>query len=178
MATNLRDTLKLFKLWTFIAIQKSAPVDPDGLETWTVGQDEACTALRLVVESNAYTDIEDHTNASEAWYLLEANFKPRGSGFLNGEMEKLFFLTLSKCKDAADYVTKFCFTVTELKSFSTKFQMDENLLIFLFQYNLSATHSAYCQSYAQEHNPFGLDGSAKYSLSYAMHHFQNTVANP
>ena len=175
---TVRDTLKLFKLWTFIAIQKSAPVDPDGLETWTVGQDEACTALRLVVEGNAYTDIEDHTNASEAWYLLEANFKPRGSGFLNGAMEKLFFLTLSECKDAADYVTKFRSTVTELKSFSTKFQMDENLLIFLFQYNLSATHSAYCQSYAQEHDPFGLDGSAKYSLSYAMHHFQNTVANP
>ena len=123
-------------------------------------------------------DIEDHTNASEAWYLLEANFKPRGSGFLNGAMEKLFFLTLSECKDAADYITKFRSTVTELKSFSTKFQMDENLLIFLFQYNLSAAHSAYCQSCAQEHDPFGLDGSAKYSLSYAMHHFQNTVANP
>ena len=44
--------------------------------------------------------------------------------------------------------------------------------------NLSATHSASCQSYASEHDPFGLDSSAKYSLSYAMHHFQNTVANP
>lgn len=136
------------------------------------------TALRGLVEGNAYTDIEDHSNASEAWYLLEENFKPRGSGFLNGAMEKLFFLTLSECKDAADYVTKFRATVTELKSFSTKFQMDENLLIFLFQYNLSASHSAYCQSCAQEHDPFGLDGTAKYTLSYAMHHFQNTVANP
>ncbi len=56
--------------------------------------------------------------------------------------------------------------------------MDENPLIFLFQYNLSASHSSYCQSYAQEHNPFDLDGTAKYTLGYAMHHFQNTVANP
>ena len=130
------------------------------------------------MEGNAYTDIEDLTNASEAWYLLEANFEPQGSGFLNGAMEKLLFLTLNECKDAADYVIKFCSTVTELKSFSTKSQMDENWLIFLFQYNLSVTHSAYYQSYAQDHNSFGLDGFAKYSLSYAMHHFQNTVANP
>ena len=43
---------------------------------------------------------------------------------------------------------------------------------------MSITHSAYCQSYAQDHDPFGLDGSAEYSLSYAIHHFQNTVVNP
>ena len=93
-------------------------------------------------------------------------------------MEKLFFLTLNECKDTADYITKFRSTVTELKSFSTKFQMDDNLLIFFFQYNLSAAYSAYCQNYAQKHDSFGFNGSAKYSLSYAMHHFQNTVANP
>ena len=57
-------------------------------------------------------------------------------------MEKLLFLTLNECKDAADYVTKFRSTATEFKCFSTKFQIDENWLIFLFQYNLSATHSA------------------------------------
>ncbi len=138
-----------------------------------MGHEETCTALRLVVEGNAFTDIEDHSNASEAWYLLEQNFKPRGSGFLNGVIEKLFFLTLSEWKDTADHVTKFCANVTELKSFSTKFQMHENLLIFLFQYNLSASHSAYFQSYAQEYDPFGSDGIAKYTLSYAMHHFKN-----
>ncbi len=92
-------------------------------------------------------------------------------------MEKLFFLTLSECKDAADYVTKFRATVTELKSFSTKFQIDENLLFFLFQYNLSASHSAYCQSDAQKNDLFGFDGTAKYTLSYAMHYFQNIMAN-
>ncbi len=102
----------------------------------------------------------------------------RGSGFLNGTIEELLFHTLNECKNAADYVTKFRSTVTELKSFSTQFSMDENWFICLFQYNLNATNSAYCQSYVQEHNPFDLDGSAKYSLSYAMHHFQNTVANP
>ena len=43
---------------------------------------------------------------------------------------------------------------------------------------MSATYSTYCQNYAQEHDPFGLDESEKYTLCYAMHHFQNTVANP
>ncbi len=175
---TVQDTLKCFKLWTFIAIQKIPPVNPDDLKIGTVGHEKTCTALRLVVEGNAYTDIEDHSNALEAWYLLEENFKSRGSGFLNGAIKKLFFLILIECKGAKDYVTKFHATVNELKSFSPKFQMNENLLIFLFQYNLSASHSAYCQTYAQEHDPFGLDGTAKYTLSYSMHHFQNTVANP
>ncbi len=73
------------------------------------------------MEGNAYTDIKELTNVSEAWYLLEAHFKPRGSGFLNGAMEKVLFVTLNECKDAADYITKFCSTVTEFKTFSTKF---------------------------------------------------------
>ena len=58
--------IKLFKLWTFNAIQKIPPVNPDDLEIWTVSHEETCTALRLVVEGNAYTDIEDYLNASEA----------------------------------------------------------------------------------------------------------------
>ena len=73
------------------------------------------------MEGNAYTDIKELTNALEAGYLLEANFKPRGSGSLNGAIEKVFFLTLNECKDAADYVTKLRSTITEFKSFSTKF---------------------------------------------------------
>ena len=129
---TVRDTLKFFKLYTFIAIQKIPLGNPDDLKIWTVDHEKTYIALRLVVEGNTYTDIEDHSNTSEAWYLLEQNFKPRGSGFLNGAIEKLFFLTLSKFRDAEDHVTKFCATVTELKSFSTKFQMDENLLIFHF----------------------------------------------
>lgn len=79
-------------------------------------------------------------------------------------MERLLFLILNKCKDVADYVTKFRSIVTQLKSSSTKFQIDKNLLIFLFQYNLSAIHFAYCQSYAQKYEHFGPDGSVKYTF--------------
>ncbi len=87
---TVRDHLKLFELWTYIASLKVVPEDASKVEDWTAGQERTCTALRLVVDGNAYNDIEDLTNASDAWDLLEANFKPRGSGFLNNSMEKLF----------------------------------------------------------------------------------------
>lgn len=57
--------LKFFKLWTFIAFQKSAFINPNILDTWTVSQNKVYIALYLVVENNAYTDIEDHINALE-----------------------------------------------------------------------------------------------------------------
>lgn len=121
--------------------------------------------------------MEDNTNASEPWYLLKANFKPCESGFLNEAIEKLFFWTLNECKNAVDYIIKFDSTVTKQRSFLATFQIEKNLLIFLFQYNLRATHSAYCQRYSQQHNLFGLYGSVKYNLRYAMHHFQNRMVN-
>lgn len=56
--------------------------------------------------------------------------------------------------------------------------MDKNFLIFLFQSNLGSKHASYFEMYAQEHEPFTKNGDAKYTLSSAMHHFQNTVQNP
>lgn len=106
------------------------------MATWRAGHDKSCTALRLVVDWNAYSDIEDMTNVSEAWKLLETNFKPRGSGFLNDSFQKLLNLILANCKGSADYVLQFRDIVTKLKNFSTKLKLDENFLIFLYQSNL------------------------------------------
>ncbi len=74
-----------------------------------------------MIESNIYTDIKDYTNTLKAKYLLEANLKPWRLGFLIDKIEKLFFLTLKKSKNATDYIIKFCSNVTELTSFSIKF---------------------------------------------------------
>lgn len=73
------------------------------------------------MEGNAYINFEDYTNVSEAWYLLDANFKLQGFRFLNGAKEKILFLTLNKCKNAANYITRFCSIVIKLKNFFTKF---------------------------------------------------------
>lgn len=112
-----------------------------------LGHKKTYTTFCLVVENNAYIDIKDHSNILEDWYLLEQSFKLCGSCFFNGTIEKLFFLILNECRDARNYVTNLFITITELNSFSTKFQINENLLIFLFEYNLSSLYSAYCQSY-------------------------------
>lgn len=62
-------------------------------------------------------DIKDYTNVLKAWYLLKANFKLQEFVFFNDIIEKLLFLILNKCKNVADYITKFCSTVIKLKSF-------------------------------------------------------------
>lgn len=128
---TMRDNLKMLELWTYIEDQAALPtgVSEAKMATWKAGHDKTCTALRLVVDGNAYSDIEDLTNASEAWQLLEKTFKPRGSGSLNDTFQKLHTLTLADCKSPADYVHQFRSVVNELRNFSTKLKLDENWLI-------------------------------------------------
>lgn len=177
---TMRDNLKMLELWTYVDDQAEEPtgVSETKMATWRAGHDKTCTALRLVVDGNAYNDIEDLTNASTAWKLLEETFKPRGSGFLNDTFQKLHTLTLADCKSPVDYVLQFRSIVNELRNFSGKLRLDENWLIYLFLSNLGPEHSSYFETYAQEHDPFTEDGEAKFTLSSTMHHFQNTVKNP
>lgn len=141
---TVRDHLELFELWTYIATPKIVFGDASKFEDWTAGQERTCTALKLVVNGNAYNNVKDLTYVFNVWDLLKANFKARGSGFLNNSIKKLFFLSLSDCKDTADYITQFCGVFNKLKSFTSKFQLDKNILMIFFQYNLSNKHSRYC----------------------------------
>lgn len=77
-----------FGLWIYIKERIQRPEEDDAAEEWTKAQEVTCTAIRICVEGNAYTDIENITNASDAWKTLEENFKPRGSGFLNNTFSK------------------------------------------------------------------------------------------
>ncbi len=115
---------------------------------------------------------------AKEWDLFKTNFKPQGSGFLNSNTEKLFFLTLVDCKNGANYITKYCLAVNKLQSFSRKPEVDNNILIFFFQYNLSIEHSNYYQNYAKEHKLSNVDGKAQFILHSTIHHFQNMVKNP
>ena len=178
----MKDYLKVLKLWTYVGGIQTAPpeegADAAAVTAWTIGHDDACTALRLTVEGNAYSDIENLTNAAESWTLLEKNFKPRGAGFLNETYSKLDTTMLADCKSPADYTSKFRSIINELNTYSSKVKMDENWLIYRFHTNLGPEHSSYFESYAREHDPFTEDGEIKSTLSEAMHHFQNTVRNP
>lgn len=74
----MRDNLKMLDLWTYIDNQATKPtgVSEAKMTIWRAGQDKICTSLRLVINGNAYSDIEDPTNASDAWKLMERQIKP------------------------------------------------------------------------------------------------------
>lgn len=105
-------------------------------------------------------------------------FKPRGAGFLNDALQRLDCLKLTDCESPAEYISQFRGIVNELRSFSSKFKLDDNFLIYRFQSNLGLEHWSYHERYAQEHDPFTEGGNTKYTLSSAMQHFRNTVKNP
>lgn len=69
---------------------------------WRAGQDKTSTGLCSVVDGNAYSEIKETINASEAWKLLEANFQPRGPGFSERYFFKSYFISLwaywKKCR--------------------------------------------------------------------------------
>ena len=74
----MRDYLKILDLWTYIEEQTTEPigVSEAKLATWKTSHNKTCTALCLMVDENAYSNIEDLINASTVWKLLESNFKP------------------------------------------------------------------------------------------------------
>lgn len=103
---------------------------------------------------NAHGDIKEIVNASEAWKVLDKNFKPRRSGFLNGTFQKLADLKLVDCKSFADHVSQSCNVVNKSRNFSTKRKLDEHWPSFRFRSNLFSKHSAYSEAHAQERDPF------------------------
>ena len=174
---EITKVLKMIELWTFIQ-QPNEPGPIAQKPAWTSGHERTCNVLRYVVNGDAFDEIEHHTNASDAWSLLESIFKPRGAGFLNDALQRLDCLKLTDCKSPAEYISQFRGIVNELRSFSSKFKLDKNFLIYRFQSNLGSDHASYFERYAQEHDPFTEDGDTKYTLSSAMQHFRNTVKNP
>ncbi len=145
---------------------------------WAWCNERTCQILRYVVTGDVYDKIEYYTNSSVAWDLLASMFKPREVGFLNDVFRRLDGLTLKDCNSSTDYITKFRALVNELRSFSSKFKMDNNFFIYKFQSKLGPKHASYFERCSQDHDPFDADRKVKYSLSSAMQHLRNTVKNP
>ena len=164
----MRDHLKIFGLWVYIDELTEAPDEDDEEEEWMKAQDLTCTTIRICVEGNAYTDIENITNANKAWKTLEENFKPRGSGFLNDTFRKLDNLKLGECTSPSDYSSKFRQIVNDLQSFSSIMRLDENWLIYRYHTNPGAEYNSYFERYSQGYDPFTKFGEAKHSLSSTM----------
>ncbi len=77
---TVTDQFKAFGLWKWINTLKTRPTEQVAAAIWDEGQETACTALRMCVEGNAYTEIENEDHAFAAWEKLEKLLKPRGSG--------------------------------------------------------------------------------------------------
>ncbi len=160
----------MIELWAFIQ-QPNEPGLAARKPAWISGHERTCNVLRYLVNRDGFDEIEHHTNASDAWNLLESIVKPRGAGFLNEALQRLDCLKLTDCKSPAKYISQFRGIVNELRSFSSKFKLDDNFLIYRFQSNLGLEHSSYYERYAQEHDPFTEGGDTQYTLSSAMQHF-------
>ena len=184
---SVRDILITLNLWKWT--EKTNHVKPEATEDsnqetlnqianaiaeWETGHLLTCTALRLSVTGYLYAEIENLTNAYDAYQKIEKDCSPRGSD-LPGAFGRLKTLTIDECDNSpTSYVNKFGEAVEELQNFSTKLRLDENLLIWWFHSNLGPGYEAYIELYNQTHQPFDEEGTAKYDLSYALNRFQNT----
>ena len=174
---EITKVLKMIEFWAFIQ-QPNEPGLVARKPAWISRHEQTCNVLRYLVNGNAFDEIDHHTNDSDEWNLLESIFNPRGAGFLNDALQRLDCLKLTDCESPAEYIFQFRGIVNKLRSFSSKFKLDDNFLIYRFQSNLVLEHSSYYKRYAQEHDPFREKGDTKYTLSSAMKHFRNTVKNP
>lgn len=72
--------LKIYRLWVQIVEKHKQPKkDNPGQEKWVKAHDLIYTTLRISIEENTYSNIENITNDRTAWIILETNFKPQRS---------------------------------------------------------------------------------------------------
>ena len=168
--------LKMNKLWSFNQ-HPNKPVLVAWKPAWINEDEPTCIFLRYMVNWDAFHEIEYHTNASDPRNLLESIFKPKATDFLNDILQRLDWLKLTDCKSSAKYISQFQDTINELRSFSAKFKLDDNFLIYQFQSSLGLENSSYDEWYTQEQDPFIEVGDTKYTLISSMKHFWNTIKN-
>lgn len=100
--------LKMFELQVYIDELTKISDKDDEEEKWMKDRDLTQTTIKIYLKSNVYTNIENMTNANKSWKILEENFQPRGSEFLNDSFRKLDNLKLGEYTSRSDYSSKFC----------------------------------------------------------------------
>lgn len=134
--------------------------------------------MRTRLGYNAYSIVEDITNAFEVWTKLADKHKPRGSSILNSMFQKLDSLTLATCTNHSDYVNQYKKAINELKDMSLHLQLDTNFFIYRFHNSLGSLYDSYVSHYIQTHDAFDRDNKAAFTLEYAIRQFLNTCKNP
>jgi hypothetical protein len=174
---SIRDVLTFLNYWRFIDEISSENQIQKQLVKWDRECIKICIILRLCVKINVYNDIENMKNFVVIWNKLEKNFQSRDSNFFNDAFRKLNDFTLIDCISSSDYVSRFRLVVNELQRFFIKMKLNENWLIYRFHFNLNSNHSAYFESYSQNHESFKTDDILKHTLNFVMQRFENIVKN-
>lgn len=139
---------------------------------------KTCTAMRTRLGYNAYSIVEDITNASKVWAKIEKKYKPRASGISNSMFQKLDSLTLAGCINHSNYVNQYKKAINKLKDMSLHLQFDTNFFIYWFHSDLGILYNSYVSHYIQTYDIFDRENKAAFTLKYAIRQFLNTCKNP
>ena len=197
---QMQDFLEMLDLWHWIEVENTPPVirpataavtatnnraghavvaavTETDVAVWIRAHKKICTMIKTRCDDNPRDKIEECTNVANAWEILE-EYKPRGLGILNSTIQKLESLTLAACDNKAQtYANRFVSALREVNNLPGRFPFttDENWKIHHFYKGLGSQYNSYREQYSQNHDPCADDGSPKFTLSYAITRFINTV---
>ncbi len=126
---------KMIKLWTLIQLPNGSGLVARKL-AWRSWHKLMCNLLWYLINENAFNEIEHNTDPLDEWNFLELILKPWSAGFFNDALKRLDCRRLINYKSPAKYISQFWGIVDEQPSFSFKFKLDVNFLIYPFQSNL------------------------------------------
>ena len=102
------------------------------MHAWKRGNELACNAIVSRLGSNHYYDYENETNAHRLWNGIAKDCKPFESVMLNNLYQRLTTLSITSCKDEADYTRQFRTIYNEILDINPKLKLETSFLTFLF----------------------------------------------
>ena len=176
---DMFDALKMFDLLIFIIEYKKLSGDASVKKIWVFkrGHKKVITIMKMRYREHVRKLIENCINAIKTYKIFEENFIFKSAGIVNDAFHKLFNTRLKDYFSAGVYVNKFRNTVDELKIFSFKMILNDNLLIYWFHMNLDFNYDQYRKNYIQIHEVFNDNDEVKQFFSEVMTRFLNIIRN-
>ena len=129
---NMFDALKMFDLLIFIIEYKELSNDVliKKIRVFRRDHKKIITIMKMRYRKHVRKLIENYINVIETYKIFEKNFIFKGVDIVNDAFHKLFNIRLKNYFSIDAYVNKFRNTIDELKIFSFKMILNDNLLIY------------------------------------------------
>ena len=169
----------MFNLLIFIIKYKKLSNDVSIKKTRMFKHDhkKIITIMKMRCQKHVRKLIENCINAVETYKILEKNFIFKNADIVNDAFHKLFNIRLKNYFSIDAYINKFRNTIDELKIFSFKMILNDNLLIYWFHINLNFNYDQYQKNYIQIHEIFNDNDEIKQFFSEIMTRFLNIMRN-